>query len=130
MGLNIHKGKTKIMKMNTNSGEPMTLKDTQLEEVESFTYLGSIINKEGGTDTDVKARIGKSRAAFLQVKNIWRSKEVQQQTKIRIFNSNVKSVLFYGAETWRTTNSTTSSNLHKRMHEKNSENPLARQDHK
>ena len=33
--------------------------------------------------------------------------EVQQQQKIRIFNSNIKSVLFYGAETWRTTNSTT-----------------------
>ena len=70
MGLNIHKGKTKIMRMNTNRGEPITLEETQLKEVESFSYLGSIINTEGGTDADIKVRIGKARAAFIQLKNI------------------------------------------------------------
>ena len=72
MGLSINKGKTKIMRMNTNRGEPITL------EVEYFSYLGSIITKEGGTDADISSRIGK---AFVQL-NIWRSKEVQQQTKV------------------------------------------------
>ena len=41
-----------------------------LEEVETFTYLGSIVNNHGGTDAGVKARIGKARVAFLQLKNI------------------------------------------------------------
>ena len=67
--------------MNTNRGESITLEETQLEEVESSSYLSSIINKEGGTDADIRARIGKARAAFAQLKNIWRSKEVQQQHK-------------------------------------------------
>ena len=35
--------------------------------------------------------------------NIWKSKTLSKHTKIRIFNSNVKSVLLYGSETWRTT---------------------------
>ena len=107
VSLNIHKGKTKIMRMNTNCGETITLEETQLEEVESFSYLGSIIHTEGGTDADIKVRIGKARTAFIRLKNMWHSREIRQQTKIRIFNSNVKSVLFYVAETCRTTNSTT-----------------------
>jgi hypothetical protein len=40
------------------------------------------------------------------LKNIWKSKELTQHTKVRLFNSNVKPVLLYGAETWRTTVST------------------------
>ena len=44
------------------------LGENVLEEVENFTYLGSIVNNLGGTDSDVKARIGKARVAFLQLK--------------------------------------------------------------
>jgi hypothetical protein len=40
-----------------------------LEEEEGFTYLGSIVDKQGGTDADVKTRIGKVMAAFLQLKD-------------------------------------------------------------
>ncbi len=48
----------------------------------------------GGTDADVKARIGKARAAFIQLNNIWNSKEIGQRTKIKIFNSNVRAGRF------------------------------------
>ncbi|CAH2315796.1 Hypothetical predicted protein [Pelobates cultripes] len=68
--------------------------------------MGSIIDQQGGTDADVKARIGKARVAFIQLKNIWASIELTLTTKIRLFNSNVKSVLLYGAETWRKTKTT------------------------
>nr|KAG5704999.1 hypothetical protein BaRGS_022841 [Batillaria attramentaria] len=68
-----------------------------------FVYLGSVVNGQGGTDRDVTARIGKARAAMVMLKNVWASKVVSIRTKLRIFNSNVKSVLLYGCETWRTT---------------------------
>lgn len=84
----------------------MKLGDNNLEEVETFTYLGSVINQQGETDADVKTRIGKARAALIALKNIWRSNLIASRTKIRLFNSNVKSVLLYGAETWRTTKTT------------------------
>jgi hypothetical protein len=35
------------------------------------------------------------------LKNIWPPKEIKTSAKIRIFNSNVKSVLLYGSATWR-----------------------------
>ena len=98
------RGKIKVLKINTTITEPVRLDDDLLEEVNSLTYLGSVVDTQGGTDADVRARIGKARAVSLQLKNVWSSKDL---TKVRIFNSNVKPVLLYGSETWRTTVATT-----------------------
>ena len=106
VGLDIHPQKTQVLKVNTTCTEPVKLKMNNLEEVETFTYLGSVIDQQGGTDADVKTRIGKARAAFVTLKNVWKSHQMTTSTKIRLFNSNVKSVLLYGSETWRTTKTT------------------------
>jgi hypothetical protein len=52
------------MKINAKHKQPIKIKDTNLEEVEEFTYLGSIVNIEGGTDADVKNSINKARIIF------------------------------------------------------------------
>ncbi|VDP04803.1 unnamed protein product [Schistosoma margrebowiei] len=106
VGLSIHKGKTEVLKFKAENNNPITLVGKTLENVESFSYLGSIIDKQGGSDADVKARIGKAKTAFLQLKNIWNSKQLSTYIKVRIFNTNVKAVLLYGSETWRTTTTT------------------------
>ncbi|VDP33306.1 unnamed protein product [Schistosoma margrebowiei] len=102
LGLNIHKGKSKILRYNTACNNPITV-DRGLEDAKTFTYLSSIIDEQGGSDAYVKARIGKARSAYIQLKNILISKQLSTKTKVRIFNTNVKTVLLYGAETWRTT---------------------------
>ncbi|VDO93251.1 unnamed protein product [Schistosoma margrebowiei] len=104
--LSIHNGKTKVLKFNTENSNPITLNGETLEDVESFTYPGSIIDEQGGSDADVKARISKARTAFLQMKNIWNSKQLSTNIKVSTFSTNVKAVLLYGAETWRTTTTT------------------------
>ena len=80
---------------------PIMLEGEGLEEVESFRYLGSIVDTQGGTEADVKTRISKARAAVNILRNVWKSRVIGKTTKIRLFNTNVKSVLLYGAETWR-----------------------------
>ncbi|VDP20717.1 unnamed protein product [Schistosoma margrebowiei] len=97
------KGKRKILRNNTACTNPITIDGEDLEDVKTFTYLGSIIDEHGGSDADVKVPIGKVRAAYLQLRNVWNSKQLSTNTKVRIFNTNVKTVLLYGAETWRTT---------------------------
>ncbi|VDO88409.1 unnamed protein product [Schistosoma margrebowiei] len=52
VGLSIHKGKTKVLKFKAENSNPITLDGETLEDVESFTYLGSIIDKQGGSDAD------------------------------------------------------------------------------
>ncbi|KAK2159897.1 hypothetical protein NP493_1681g00012 [Ridgeia piscesae] len=57
LGLNINRSKTRIMKANTKNNNPITMNGEPLEETDSFTYLGSTINKHGCIAEDVKARI-------------------------------------------------------------------------
>ncbi|VDO95360.1 unnamed protein product [Schistosoma margrebowiei] len=52
VGLSIHKGKTKVLKFKAENNNPITLDGETLENVESFTYLGSMIDEQGGSDAD------------------------------------------------------------------------------
>ena len=97
--LNIHRGKNKILKVNSISTASVTLGVEVIEEVEHFTCLGSVVDTQGGTEADVKARIGKAKMGFLQMKNISKSSVLSLKNKITIFNTNVEAVLLYGAET-------------------------------
>ncbi|VDP35456.1 unnamed protein product [Schistosoma margrebowiei] len=76
VGLSIHKGKSKILRYNTTYNSRITLDGEDLEDVKTFTYLSSIIDEHGASDADGKTRIGKARAAYLQLKNIWNSKQL------------------------------------------------------
>ena len=69
-----------------------------------FCYLGSIVTENGGTSREVNARIQKARGSFFKLRRVWLSKSLRKDTKIRIFNACVKSVLLYGRETWLVTN--------------------------
>ena len=91
------------MKINAKRKQPIKIKDTNLEEVEEFTYLGSIVNIEGGTGADVKNSITKP-VIFNILGTVWSAKNISSDTKMKIINSNVKSVLLYGEETWRNHN--------------------------
>jgi hypothetical protein len=59
-------------------------------EVESFAYVGSIVDKQRGTGADVKIRISKARTAFLHLKgmdiqipvNQHQDQTVQHQCKV------------------------------------------------
>ncbi|XP_061171868.1 uncharacterized protein LOC133181367 [Saccostrea echinata] len=105
-GLKINLKKTELMKINTTAQTPVTVGGEPIKEVESFIYLGSVVDRQGGTDRDIRSTIGKARTAFTMLKNIWASKNIRITTKLRILNSNVKSILLYGAETWRSTKAT------------------------
>ena len=58
----------------------MSVAGEWVEEVDKFTYLGSIVSKKGGTDEGIKARIGKARKALTT------------KTKLRVFGSNVNDL--------------------------------------
>ncbi|VDO54677.1 unnamed protein product [Schistosoma margrebowiei] len=73
---------TKVLRYDTACTNPITIDGEHLEDVKTFTYLGSIIDEHGGSDSDVKVRIEKARAAYLQLKNIWNSKQLSTNTKL------------------------------------------------
>ena len=99
LGLRPNVSKTKVMKVNCTNNRPVTMRDTILEEVTSFVYLGSVVSIDGGSDEDIKVRINKARVAFNMLRKVWSSHVISRRTKFRIFNTNVKAVLLYGSET-------------------------------
>ena len=56
------------------------------------------LQKEGAS------RIKKGNGVFVQLYPVWRNHNISKEVKIRIFNTNVKLVLLYVCETWKTTN--------------------------
>ena len=100
IGLNLNISKTKLIKTDTRATQPINVNLEDIEEVDRFTYLGSVVAPGGGTAEDVRARISKARGSFAMLNKIWRTQKLRLKTKIKIFNSNVKSVLLYGSETW------------------------------
>ena len=100
VGLKISKKKTKTMQLNSTPSI-ITLENEAVEEVDEFTYLGSIISKDNAAEKDITNRLQKARISFHQLDRIWRSRKISEKTKLRIYNSNVLSVLLYGAECWR-----------------------------
>ena len=99
VGLKINKRKTKILRKSATCETPIMLTGETLEEVKDFRFLRSIVDTHGGTEADVKKRISKARVAFHLLRNVWKSKVIGETTKIRLFNTNVKFVLLYRAET-------------------------------
>ena len=60
IGLYITYGKTNIMGIQYPSNSPVIVAGLPLEEVSSFTSLGSMAGVQGGTDTEVRARTDKA----------------------------------------------------------------------
>ena len=106
-GLKINIQKTKLIKVNSTQQAKVQLKGTDIEEDNRFAFQGSIVTDKGGTGEDVKNRIGKARHAFSILKTVWNTSSFSTRNKIRFFNTNIKSVLLHGSETWRVTKTTT-----------------------
>lgn len=77
------------MQYSTVSNKQITLDDEAPKELEGCTYVGSIAEKKGRSDANVKALIRKARRESLQLKSTWNSKGMSDNSKIRVFNINV-----------------------------------------
>ncbi|XP_033118518.1 uncharacterized protein LOC117118125 [Anneissia japonica] len=91
------------MRINNRNDETIRVDDGELEDVDNFTYLGATISKERGTDNDISRRIALAQTAFKLLDKIWNSNIYKKKTKLKIFKSNIISVLLYSAETWKIT---------------------------
>ena len=90
------------MKLKNKSATKTSIRGADLEEVQDFKYLGSYISADSDIEREISTRIGLAAAAFNKLRNIWKSSLLQTKTKLKIYRSNVRSVLLYAAETWRT----------------------------
>ena len=62
-----------------------------LEQVTRFKYLGSWITEDAGCEVDIRARVGMSKAAFWQNKELMR-RNIRFKTKLKLLNCYVFAV--------------------------------------
>ena len=103
VGLRVNTKKTQLMTVNVSREVNINIQGEPVEHVTSFLYLGSLMREDGGAEEDIKSRLGKARRAFAQLNPVWRSRQYGKETKLKIYNTCVLSVLLYGSECWRMT---------------------------
>ena len=54
VGLKINPRKTKTLRMNHRCTDYISIDGEELADVESFVYLGSVLDKLGGAEADIK----------------------------------------------------------------------------
>ena len=64
IGLEINVKKTKSLRLGIIEDEKLTLDNEKIDQVDCFTYLGSINSKYDGSSEDVKSRIAKFQVFF------------------------------------------------------------------
>ena len=102
-GLNISSKKTEIMALNATNTPQVQIDSEELHYTDRFTYLGSIIGRDGGTDLDIQSRLNKARNSLNMMNKVWRSSTYSTRTKLKLYHSCVLTTLLYGSECWRLT---------------------------
>jgi hypothetical protein len=100
-GLRFAPSKCKFMLQDWAGDIPsLSVAGSTIDQVDSFTYLGSCICPNGGVAEEVSERIRKARVAFANLGHLWRRRDIRLATKGRVYAAAVRPVLLYGSETW------------------------------
>ncbi|VEN40622.1 unnamed protein product, partial [Callosobruchus maculatus] len=70
------------------------------EVVQSFVYLGSLIENSGSCENEIRRRIQQARVAMTKLTKIWRDHNITKATKMSLVQSLVFSIFLYASETW------------------------------
>ena len=96
--LYLNLGKTKVMK--TGNMDEFTINGEKIEQVESFIFLGSNVNKVADCGREIQRRLTLGRTAMTNLTKIWKCRDVRLTTKRRIVQTLVFPVVLYGCESW------------------------------
>ena len=126
IGLRKNADKTKVMSSDPRR-QPVIINNKALDYADKFTYLGSILSLHGGSEEDITSHLGKARSAFFRLRSVWKSNKYSRGTKLRLYQSNVLSVLLYGSKCWRLTERDSSRLFIPDLSQKNHESVLLEQ---
>lgn len=104
-GLIVNTEKCKVMQMGKMDEdiEPIQIECNGqiLEQVESYEYLGTIIQQNGKIKEEILNRTRKASNIYYQLSGtIFGKKEIAQKTKLQVYKSVIEPVLLYGGESW------------------------------
>ena len=97
-GLQINSAKTHVMALSSN--QPVYLDGHEIDQVDRFKYLGSMVGLDSDCTPEIRARLATGRAVTSQLTILWKASEISLKLKKQLVRSLVWSVALYGAESW------------------------------
>ena len=76
----------------------ITLDDEELQQVESFNYLGSVLTQDYSCTSDIKSGIALAKKSFTDMSSTFTNKQLENDTKKRLMKCYIWSILAYGCE--------------------------------
>jgi hypothetical protein len=73
---------------------------THLEQVKSFKYLGSVVNGNSSIEEEIKGRISLGNRAFYANQDLFKSKLLTKDSKLRMYKTLLRPVVTYACEMW------------------------------
>src|SRR6218665_2507641 len=89
--------------MTTESWIHFEVDGEEVEVIEDFSFLVSLVECEGRGVKEIRRRITLHKVAMQGLEKIWKDKHVSLQTKTRIVNAMIFPVLIFGCEAWTKT---------------------------
>ena len=80
--------------------ESVLVGDDELEVVDSFCYLGDMLNAGGGCDLAVTTRVKTAWKKFRELSPVLTTRHLCPKTRGRIYNTCVRSAMLHASETW------------------------------
>lgn len=108
--LTINTNKTEVIRKLDNK-IPITWEGINLREELKFTHLSSTRTMAGECITHIKNRICEADGAMMKLNTKWQTLIICHRTKLKLFHSNLLSVLQYDTES-RTMNEMTLKEAH------------------
>jgi ubiquitin len=100
-GLIVNENKTKYLKCTrkqTQDGK-LSVESMQFEQVESFKYLGSVVNKNNTIKEEIKEKIMTGNKAFYTNKRMFQDKLLSKRSKLKLCWSLIRPLFICACET-------------------------------
>lgn len=108
--LKINVNKTKVMVIGKDTRKiNIKINQQQLEQVETYKYLGVKIRSDGSMEDEINERINNATRTYYALNRVLIGKrEISRSTKMMVFQTIYKPILTYGSESWVLTERTKS----------------------
>jgi hypothetical protein len=97
-GMMLNLKKTKLM--TTGTLKEFILEGTEMEITNCYTFLGSIVTRDGYNYKEINRRLSIGRMVMTKLEKIIKDQDVRKATKIKIAGTVIFPAVTYGSESW------------------------------
>jgi hypothetical protein len=90
----------KIRIMTTGNLNKFKLDGMEIELIDRYTFLGTIITRDGSMSKEINRRISNGRLAMIKLEKIMKDRDVTVTTKSKIAETMIFPIVTYTSESW------------------------------